>query len=71
MTQSNPIPKHDFLPSQRPDHITKGLDAAYESGFNVGRRAGLEAACAIIRSMTYSAENIRLLELFTAEKYKL
>jgi len=69
--QSPPIPKRDFLPSQRPDHITKGLDAAYEAGFGMGRRAGLERACDILREMKPGDVDVfKLLELFTAEKYR-
>lgn len=70
MTTKVPIPPRDMLPSSRPDHVTKALDASYEGGFNVGRRAGLEAASEIIRAQPFSNENIKLLELIHQEKYK-
>lgn len=68
--QSPPIPKRDMLPSSRPDHITKALDETYERGFNLGRAAGLEHACKLLRDAPYSAETANLLQLLTAEKYQ-
>jgi hypothetical protein len=58
------------LPSQTPDIQRRAIDASYESGFNVGRRAGIEKACEIIRALPYSSGNIDILELLTAAKYE-
>lgn len=71
MTKQSPrIPPRDMLPSARPDHYTKALDETYERGFHLGRAAGLERACAIVRDLPYSDANMEILALLTQEKYK-
>lgn len=64
MKQLPPIPKRDI-----PDFFTKALDDTYERGFLLGRAAGLERACQLLRDAPYSAENVKLLELLTKDKY--
>jgi hypothetical protein len=56
-----PIPKH-------PDFFTKALDETYERGFLLGRAAGLERACALLRESGIT--NIGdLLEQLVKDKY--
>jgi hypothetical protein len=63
-----PIPKRDILPSSRQDFFTKALDDTYERGFLLGRAAGLERACQLLR--TAGIPNIGdLLEQLVKDKY--
>jgi hypothetical protein len=66
---SPPIPKRDFLPSSKPDHITRGLDEAYERGFVLGRAAGIETALQLLRAA--NIPNIgNLVASLTRSKYE-
>lgn len=68
---SSLTPKRDLLPSAGRDHFTRWLDETYERGFHLGRAAGLEAACAILREYVPVTHDVQtILELLTAEKYK-
>jgi hypothetical protein len=72
--QSRPTsPKRDLLPSSRPDHFTRALDETYERGFVIGRAAGLERACELLREAHKDLKPIslqRLIELLTKDKYR-
>lgn len=64
-----PIPKRDILPSSRPDHYTRALDETYERGFHLGRAAGLERACKLLRDA--KVPNVGdIIEQLTKDKYR-
>lgn len=67
--QSPPIPKRDFLPSSRPDHLTRALDETYERGFMLGRAAGIEHALQTLRAANIPNIGDIVAEL-TRSKYK-
>lgn len=62
-------PKRDFLPSQGRDGITRALDESYERGFDLGRRAGLNAAADYCRANP-DATLQDLIGVFTNMKYQ-
>lgn len=69
MTKPLHPPKRDLLPSSRPDHYTKALDDTYERGFHLGRAAGLERACDLLRKAGIA--NIGdIIQQLTLDKYR-
>jgi hypothetical protein len=62
-------PKRDFLPSQKADHVTRALDESFERGFSIGRAAGLEHACKLLRDAGIPNIGDILVKL-TSEKYR-
>lgn len=68
-TMTKHIPKRDFLPSSRPDHLTRALDETYERGFMLGRAAGIEHAVQLLRAANIPNIGDIVAEL-TRSKYK-
>lgn len=63
-----PIPKRDLLASQVRDSYSRALDETYERGFHLGRAAGLERACNLLRAAGIA--NIGdIIEQLTKDKY--